>query len=447
VRPSPLSRAVAALVVGAVAAAVASPAAQPPVTWAIVKARVVPVSSAVLESGTVVWRDGRIVAIGAAVAAPADARVIDGTGLTVYPGLIDLGSTAGVDAPATRPEPARTTEDTERAKRAVLVRPQLRAADSLDTAAPALMRAAAAGIATTLALPPAGAIRGQSALVSTGLPEDDPQIGGPADDRRGRAVLRSPVALHVSFPSRPPGGDAYPNSLLGVIAFVRQQLADAQHHHAAVAYAERVKGASPPAYDPAFDALQPALAGRLPVAFHAESGREIRRALDIAAAFKLTPIIIGGLEADRVASDLKAADARVVLGLDFPTRADSLAPEADESLRALRARAGAPRVAAALDAAGVPFAFASDGLEQPRDFVKHAGRAAQGGVSRERILRALTFDAAQIAGVTDRLGSLEAGKLATLVVTDGDLFEDKTTVKHLFIAGAAIKLETARPGQ
>ena len=429
------------------AAATVAIQAQPRLTWAIVNARVVPVSSPPLESATVVWRDGRIVAVGTAVTAPADARVIDGKGLTVYPGLIDLGSGAGIEAPAASSETARTTEDTERAKRAVLARPQLRAAENLNLAAPALARALAAGVTTTLALPPAGAIRGQSALVSTGLPEDDPQIGGQADERRGRAVLRTPVALHVSFPNQPPGGNAYPNSLMGVIAFVRQQFADAQHYQAAAAQAERVKTAAPADSDAVLDALQPALAGRLPVAFHAGSEREIRRALEMAAAFKLTPIIVGGLEADRLAAELKAANARVILGLDFPTRSESLAPEADESLQALRTRAGAPKVAAALDAAGVPFAFASDGLDQPRDFVKNAGRTAQGSLSRDRVLRALTLDAAGIAGVADRLGSLEAGKLATLVVTEGEIFTDQTTVKHVFIAGAAMKIDPPRPTQ
>jgi imidazolonepropionase-like amidohydrolase len=421
--------------------------AQGGITWAITGARIVPVSSAPIDNGTLVWRDGRIVAVGATAAVPPGARTIDGKGLTVYPGLIDLGSSAGVDVPAPPRAEPRTTEDAERSKRALLIRPHLRVADHVNVSAPALARAASAGVTTVLAVPPAGAIRGQSALVSTGLGEDDPQISGQADERRGRAVLKSPVAVHVSFPERPQGGDAYPNSLMGVIAYVRQAFLDAQHHQQSVDFAARVKTAQVPIDDPALAALQAPLNGRVPVAFHAEAAREIRRALDMAAAFRLTPIIVGGIEADQVAADLKAANARVILGVNHPKRAESLAPDADESLRTLRTRANAPKVAAALDQAGVAFAFASDGLENPADFVKNAGRGVGGGLSADRIIRALTLDAATLVGLADRLGSLEAGKLANVIVTDGDLFAEKTQVKHVYIEGAAMKLDAPTNGR
>jgi imidazolonepropionase-like amidohydrolase len=222
---------------------------------------------------------------------------------------------------------------------------------------------------------------------------------------------------------------------------VRLVFSDGQHFQQAVDVATRAKAASPPPDDPALAALQAPLAGRVPVAFHAERAREIRRALDMAAAFKLSPVIVGGLEADQVTADLEAAKARVILGVNYPKRPESLAPEADESLLTLRTRANAHKVAAALDQAGVPFAFASDGLENPADFVKNAGKAAEGGLAAARVLRALTLDAATLAGVGDRLGSLEPGKLANLVVTEGDLFGEKTTVKHVFIEGVPMKID------
>lgn len=419
--------------------------AQSGVAWAVTGARIVPVSSAPIDTGTIVWRDGRILAVGATAAIPPGTRTIDGKGLTVYPGLIDLGSSAGVDVSAPPRAEPRTSEDAERAKRAVLVRPHLRVADHVTVTAPALARAASAGVTTLLAVPPAGAIRGQSALISTGLGDDDPQVSGQADERRGRAILRSPVALHVSFPERPAGGDAYPNSLMGVIAYVRQTFIDAQHYQQALDQAARVKTASPPPDDPALAALQAPLSGRVSVAFHAESARQIRRALDMAAAFKMTPIIVGAIEADQVVADLRAVNARVILAVNYSKRAESLAPDADESLRTLRTRANAHKVAAALDQAGVPFGFASDGLENPADFVKNAGKNIDGGLASARVLRALTLDAATLAGVAERLGSLEPGKLANLVVTDGDLFGEKTAVKHVFVEGVPLKVDAPRP--
>ncbi len=408
---------------------------------AIRGARIVPVSGPPIDSGTVVIRDGVIAAVGAGVAVPAGAQIIDGTGLTVYPGLIDMGSTAGLALPpAPRAESPRTTEDVERVKADYLRRAHFRAADVLDPASPALAGAAAAGLTAILATPDGDAIRGQSALITTTLPPDEPQIGAVADPRKGPLVLRAPVALHVTFSPRPAGGGAYPNSLMGVVAFVRQTLLDGQQYGRAAA--------TPTAgtvYDPALDALQPALAGRLPVAFQADTVAEILRALDMAKSLSLQPIITGGREAGQVVDELKATNARVILSLNYPTRSESLAPDADEPLATLRARAQAPATAAALDKAGVPFAFASAGLDQPSDVVKNVAKAVQQGLARERALAALTLDAARMAGVADRMGSIEVGKLANLVVTSGDLFDEKSAVKHVFVHGWPVNLDPPRP--
>jgi imidazolonepropionase-like amidohydrolase len=429
--------------------AVAGLAAQEPapLTYAITNARIVPVSGAPIDNGTVVLRNGLIGEVGAAITPPAGAVVIEGKGLTVYPGLIDMGSTTGLELPAApRTDNPQTTEEIERAKRALLVRAQLHAAEHVNPGAQPLSRAAAAGITTILATPAGDAIRGQSALVNTALPPDAPQIGAVADDRRGQLIVKSPVALHVSFSERPGGGNAYPVSLMGVIAFVRQTFLDAQYQQTASQYYDRTKArTSRPLFDPALDAMQPALAGRMPVAFEAQSSREILRALDMARTFKLDPIITNAREADQVTSDLKTANARVILSLNYPTRPQTIAPDADETLETLRARANAPKTAGLLEKAAVPFAFASAGLNDPKDFVKNAAKAVQNGLSKDAALRALTIGAATIAGAADRLGSLESGKIANVVVTEGDLFDDKMTIKHVFVDGKPVNIEAAQP--
>jgi imidazolonepropionase-like amidohydrolase len=437
---------------GAAGASRAVTEAQAAHIYAIQGARIVPVSGAVIDSGTIVFVDGVITAVGAKVSVPAGAQVLAGQGLTVYPGLIDMGSTAGLVIPAApRVENPEARVDVERVKANYLLRAQLRAADLVDPTAAALRQAARAGITSVLATPSGDAIRGQSALITTALPEDEPQIGAVADERTSLMVLKTPVALHVTFSRQPAGGNAYPNSLMGVIAFVRQAFLDAQHVAAVQKPLEG--GAGPPTsggafrphYQPAFEAMQPALAGRLPVAFEGETAREILRGLDMAKSFTLDPIITNGREAGEVAADLKAANARVILSLNYPTRPEHLAPDADEPLRALRDRANAPKTAAALATAGVPFAFATAGLNEPADFVKHAAKAVQSGLSREDALRALTLQAATIAGAADRLGSLETGKIANLVVTEGDLFEEKMQIKHVFVGGRPVNIEAPAP--
>jgi imidazolonepropionase-like amidohydrolase len=425
--------------------------AQAPYTYAIQGARIVPVSGPVIDSGTVVFRDGVIAAVGANVNVPAGAQVLQGKGLTVYPGLIDMGTTMGLEMPAVpRAENPRTTEDVERVKNDYLLRAQFRAADHVNPTAALLARAAAAGITSVLATPSGDAIRGQSALLNTVLPPDEPQIGAVADDRKGAMVVRTPVALHVTFSERPAGGNAYPNSLMGVIAFVRQSFLDARHYGLVQ---KRVESAAPAAkstasrvsYEPAFEAMQSALAGRQPVAFRGQSAREILRALDMAKSFKLDPIITDGREADQVVADLKSANARVIFSLEFPTRPETLAPDADEPLRTLRTRAHTPKVPAALDKAGIVFAFESAGLSEPKDFIKNASKTVQQGLSRDEAIRALTLDAATIAGAGDRVGSLEVGKIANILVTEGDLFDEKMTIKHVFVDGRPVNLDIPSP--
>jgi imidazolonepropionase-like amidohydrolase len=187
--------------------------------------------------------------------------------------------------------------------------------------------------------------------------------------------------------------------------------------------------------------MQPAISGRMPVAFRAATSREVLRALDMAKAFKLDPIITSARQVDDVIADLKASNARVIYSLNYPTRRPSLAPDADESLSVLRDRANAPKGPAVLDKAGIAFAFESGGLSDPKDFLKNAQKAvASGGLSPDAAIKALTLNAATLAGAADKLGSLDRGKIANVIVTDGDLLSEKTTLKHVFVNGRPVTL-------
>jgi imidazolonepropionase-like amidohydrolase len=421
-----------ALAVAAVS--IVSAQQEAPFTYAITGARVVPVSSATLDNATVVFSGGVITAVGTNVTVPPGAITIAGKGMTVYPGLIDMGSSAGLEAPAIpRADNPQTTEDIERVKRETLLRAHLRAADHMNPSAAALAKAAEAGITAILATPGSDGIRGQSALVLTSIGSDLPQIGALADDRRGPLVVRTPVALHVGIAGSPAGGDAYPNSLMGNIAFNRQAFLDAQWY-------QQAKSRT---HSAALDAMQPALAGRMPVAFRASTSRDVLRALDMAKMFKLDPIITAARQVEDVTGEIKSANARVIYSLNFPVRRVSLAPDADESLSVLRDRANAPKGPSMLDRAGILFAFESAGLQESKDFLKNAQKTVAGGLSKDAAIKALTINAATIGGAADRLGSLDKGKIANVIVTDGDLFEEKTAIKHVFVNGRPVIL----PGQ
>jgi imidazolonepropionase-like amidohydrolase len=447
--PVLLRRAVALLAVGAMSAPALSAQRNAPSTYAITNAKLVPVSAPVIANGTIVIRDGLIVALGANVAVPADARVIDGTGLTVYPGLFDAfgsiglasaaagggggrgGGAAALAALAAPAAPSRggngSTADQPRG-----VEPELSAAEQVKLDDDALDGPRSAGIATALTAPSNGIFQGQSALIN---------LGGAS---AAAMIVRPNVAQHIGFSSGRGfgGGGGYPGSLMGVFAVLRQELLDAQRYRdLKAAYAKNPKNMQRVEFDPSLESLLPALAGQQPVVMIANSQREIERALDLAKEFGLRVMIAGGSEAHLLAGRLKAENVPVLLSINFPRRTAAPSPDAEpEPIRLLRERVEAPKSAARLAAAGVKFAFQSGGLTTWSEFDANIQRAVEGGLSSEQAIKALTWQPAELFGVSDRLGSLEVGKIANLTVTKGDLTEKAARITQLFVDGRPIAL-------
>jgi hypothetical protein len=256
-------------------------------------------------------------------------------------------------------------------------------------------------------------------------------------------VVRTPVALHVAFQGV---RGAFLGSLLGVFAEFRQQLLDARRYGAMqAAAAANPRGTARPALDASMEALQPVLAGTMPVAFNASSEREIHRALDLATEFKLRAMIVGGQEAWKVADRLRAMNVPVIQSLNFPKKPTNVAADADpEPVRVLRTRVESPAGPAKLAAAGVRMAFASGGASWT-DHLGNLRATVKHGLAADAALRAHTLGAAELLGVADRLGSLEVGKVANLTVVRGDLFSDSAKVTHVFVDGTPRTLEAARP--
>ncbi len=412
-------------------------------TYAITNARIFPVSGPVIERGTVVIRDGLIAAVGADVSAPADARVIDGTGLNVYPGLIDASTTLGLpqptssaggsnaSAPATpAPSLAPAAFDTASARPPGL-RPETLAADLIQPGGAQIEAARNAGLTSALVVPREGVLMGQSAFVNL------------AGETPRQMLVYSPVALHLGF--TPLRSGVYPASLMGVFSAVRQMLLDASRlREANQIYARSPRGLRRPEQDRSLLALQPVLARETPVVMHANTEREIRRALDLAQEFNLRVIISGGAESWKVLDRLK--DVPVLLSLNFPKRTTTQSPDADpDPLRVLRERVDAPKTAGRLAAARVRFAFQSGAMENISDYLMNAAKAVENGLSRDEALRALTINAAEIFNVADRLGTIEVGKIANLTVTRGQLFDKGVRVAHVFIDGRPVDLKPVTP--
>ena len=422
--------------------ATAPPAPAQDAAWALTNARIETVTKGVIEQGTIVVRDGLIVAVGADVTPPADARVLDLSGRTVYPGLIDLISSLGIAAP---PAPAAGRAAAQAAPPAegtpVGLEPDRVVADEFRPQAADVKNLRDGGITAVLTAPSRGAFRGLSALVPL------------KDSLTARSTIRSPVGVQLGFEGAQ--GFRYPATLLGVIAYERQAFYDARRQGLLQErYRANPRGMERPAYDAHLAALIPVVRGELPAFFAAKSEEEIRRAVSIAREFGLKLTVVGATEGFRAIDALHAMGQPAVVSVDFPRAADVTgwqyrwterhAPS-DSATADSAARPVIEGNAAALHRAGIPFALASGGSLRPAEFLTNVRKAIAAGLPRDVALEALTIRPAEIAGVAQQLGSIEPGKIANLVVTEGDLLGDSAKVRAVFVDGARYEVVAPPP--
>jgi imidazolonepropionase-like amidohydrolase len=396
-------------------------------TYVIRGARVVTVSGADIENATVVISGGRIQAVGANVSAPAGAQVIDATGLTVYPGMIDAGTNMGLtEISSGAPGTVDTAELGD-------MNPNVAAIWAVNPHSSHIAVTRVEGVTSVLSMPSGGTISGQAAFIN---------LAGSSP--REMAVAPT-AALVIDFPRVGGGGGGFAAFLLaqqGVsqdaltardrrVEELRRMFRDAEAYgRAQDAYARDQRAVPRPPANLRLAALVPYARGERPVVFRAERERDIRGAVRFAEELKLKPVIIGGSEAWKAAQFLKEKNVPVILDsvLNLPLREDDPYDSLFEN-------------AAKLQAAGVRFCISTgDSGAHVRDLPFHAGMAAAHGLPKTEALKAVTLYPAQILGVADRVGSVEQGKIANLVVTDGDLLEARTRVRHLFIGGRQLPL-------
>ena len=247
-------------------------------------------------------------------------------------------------------------------------------------------------------------------------------------------VVQTPVAQRAKF-TRGPGFSGYPNSLMGSIAYIKQVFIDAAHYERAWSiYAASPGGLPRPRYDRALEPLRATLNDGGPVLMPADRAKEIQRVANLAQEISVSPILYGGHGSWEIADEIAASDIPILVSLDWPRRSPNGDPEAEEALQVLRFRDRAPTSPAALHKAGATFAFYS-GSSQPDQLLANARLAVRAGLPSDAALRALTLGAAELFGVADQLGSIEVGKIANLVLTDGDLFTAGTKPLTVIVDG------------
>jgi imidazolonepropionase-like amidohydrolase len=389
-----------------------------PVT-AITNARIYPISAPVIDRGTIVIRGNRIEAVGANVAVPTGAQVIDAKGGEVYPGFIDARTTLGLNEPG-----PRGFDDTNEM---LEINAAVKAQVAYQADSDAIPVARVNGITTAAVIPAGGLLGGQIAVMN---------LDGWTWEE---ATLKPVAGVSFQFPtigrSGGGGGGFGPNPDADRKFDDLKKERDARVQRVedllerARAYSKIA--ATDRRTDWTLAALVPIVEGRQPLFVFANREREIRDAVAFADRAGVRIVITGGLESPLVAPLLKEKNVPVILGsvLTLPTREDAH-------------HAATYRAAGELAQAGVTFAFGTGGASNNRLLPYEAAISVAWGLDRSRALQAITLDAATILGVADRVGSLEAGKVANLFISTGDPMEMKTQFTHIFINGRNVGLNS-----
>lgn len=380
--------------------------------------RLLTVSQGVIENGSLVIQGGRIVALGTSVAIPTGARIIDVSGKTLMPGLIDGFTNLGTaDFPSLGKDDDEATDP---------VTPHMRIIDGLNPENRFLPAARGSGVTAALCAPSEGNLfPGQSALV---------RLAGAMVDEM---VVRFPAGVHVTLGEAPKvrygTRNRAPMTRMGSAALLRQTLIDAVDHSEKLAVYERKaegfeagreeKEPTPIPRNLKLEALLPVLRGENPLIIGADRFDDINTALRITAEFDVKMILRGGAEAHRLVEELNQREIPVVWG------------PADAPFRELEAKEGTPRTPALLAAAGIRFAFQTGGIENVTGLLDEARSAFAHGLPYEEAVKGLTLYPALIFGAEEELGSLEVGKSADLIVLDGDPLAEPSTVEMVFVRG------------
>ena len=398
-----------------------------PAAYAIKGGKVFTLAGAPIENGTVVIRDGKIAAVGANIEIPAGAQVIDATGLEVYPGMFDAATQIGLGEIS---QVSATLDVTELGD----YNPELVAATAVNPASAYIPVTRANGITEVIAAPGTAGFDAQGGGLITGQASAFNLAGWTMEDMQ----LNRSVAMVINWPSIQTRTFDF-----ATFSIKEKAYSDAKKEYdksvnelsdwlnRARHYAQAKEKGSPALYerDLKLESLVPVVQGKLPVLVIADDERDIRNAVEFCTKQNLKMILGSGAEAWKVKDLLKEKKIPVILGPTerIPDKEDT---PYDKPMTQ----------PSELFAAGIPFAFSSFGTSFSRRLPQYAGASVAYGLPHDEALKAVMLNAAQIFGLGDQLGTLEAGKLGNVIVTNGDPLEIQTQVKYLFIKGQLTSL-------
>ncbi len=381
---------------------------------AIRGAKIIPVVGDDIEGGTIIIKDGKIEAVGKDIVVPSGAEVVEAKGLCAYPGMIDgysflgLQEISGVSATVDNRETGR-------------INPQVRAIEALRYDSMHIPIARSNGITAALVAPTGGLISGQSTLI---------KLDGWTNREM---VIKSRAAMQIEFPGIRGGrggfggmgrGGAVAADATRLIAELKELFKNARYYQKRKEFAAKNPAAAQPEFQEAFEFMLPVVRGELPVMISVHSDKDIKAAIQFVKDESLKAVFFGVEQGWKVADDLKKSNIPVIISslYDMP-------PVWEDGYDSLFRNPGV------LNKAGVKIAFSSVSASVAKDLPYHAAKAAAFGMDKKEALRAVTIYPAEIFGVDKIMGSLEKGKTANIVLSDGDLLETRTNIKKVYIDG------------
>lgn len=389
---------------------------------AVIDCRIVTMNGPDIAKGTVIIRNGLIEAVGASIGVPADAEIIRGENLIVYPGLIDALNQSLVKLPE-KPMDRLKFYTNEFTDEDLGIIPERQAAEFFSLDKGTLEKYRKLGITAAEILPLKGTLTGRSATFCL------------SDTDGNKNRLEANRLLGVSFETS--GLFAYPSSLMGSLAYLRQAFSDARHYDLArTRWQKSPSGLQRPAYSARHEILAEYASGRKPVLFICRNQHDLLRAISLGQEFKLDYVLLDkGGEGFRVIEELKQAQARLILPLGFKIPSTSIEAQWGATRKEKAEKDLYPRNAAQLASAGIPFVFSSVDTDDPQAFLDAVQKTISAGLPREKALEILTRRAADFIGQGRTMGTVEKGKIANLIVSQGELLSKDSVVKATFSDG------------
>ncbi len=400
--------------------------------WAIKDCSIHVKSGKVLDRGTIIIRNGLIEKVGTNIKIPADAEIIEGENLHVYPGFIDVLSNAFMKKAAAGKKVEGKKDNNQQNKTSGI----LPAYDKAALKDATMKKFHAEGFTLVNILSEKGIFTGTSDSFILSSTEKE------------KAYIKTDKWLGISFvPNQ--RSDAYPASLMGVVAYLRQAFTDAAYYNMHDRrWTREMKNIPRPVRNKELESILPFALEKQRVVFLCKNYHDIKRAIDIAKTFKLNYLIadLGG-EAFRIIPELKKNRATVITGLTFKPPLSSIYVQQGKYTRKDAEENIYPPAPAKLAEAGIDFAFTGMNLTDPSKFTENVKKAISKGLTPERAVRAITEDAARILGIEKAAGTLESGKIANVIVSEGKIWDKESKIKFVFVDGQKHEMKKKKGGK